>query len=81
MEVNKFDLINYVHLFVRKLCLKTLHHKQDARNMGMEVLNSLSKSECRALKGLLESEDDLLETPGPSTPMEPDFIDLLNLEA
>lgn len=66
---------------MRKLCLKMIFHKQELPEKGIEALLSLSKSECRALKELLESEEDLFNTQGPSTPMEPDLIDLQDLEA
>lgn len=46
----------------------------------METLLSLSKSECKAIKELLETEDEFLNTQVPSTPPEPDLIDLIDLE-
>lgn len=54
LRLDNFDTIKDVHLFVRKLNLKALYHKHKAPNTRMEVLQSLSKSECRALKELLE---------------------------
>lgn len=80
MNLKKFESIKDVHLFVKKLSLKTLFHKQVTPNTGMEVLHSLFKSECRASKELLEMEDDFSNTPGLSTPPEPDLIDLIDLE-
>lgn len=46
----------------------------------METLLSLSKSECRAQKKLLESKDEIFNPQGPSNPAEPDLIDILDLE-
>lgn len=75
-QLNKFDLI----LFTHKLCLKVLHHKSESVYSGLEYLMFLSKSECRALKELLESDnDELLDTPH-SLEEELDLIDVINLE-
>lgn len=46
----------------------------------METQLSFSKSEYRALKELVEAEDEIFNTQGPSAPAEPDLIDLLDLE-
>lgn len=80
MELNRFDLIKDVHLFMGKLCLKTIHHKQETSDKGMETLLSHYKSECRSLKEFLETEDEIFNTQGLSTLAEPDLIDLINLE-
>lgn len=69
MNLDKLNLIKDVHLFMRKLCLKTLYHKNESLDHGIEVVQSLSKGECRALKELSGSGMDLLLSPQPSTPL------------
>lgn len=56
MELNKFAAIKDIHLFIRKLCLKTLHYKQDMPDKGMEKLLSLSQ---KVNVGLLRSYSSL----------------------
>lgn len=77
--LDKFKTITDIHLFVRKLSLKTIFHKQEKPKKGLEVPHSLSKSKCRALKELLES-DPIPDTQGISTPPEIDLIDTLDLD-
>lgn len=74
MDLNRFDFIKDLNLFTSTLCLKVLHHKSKPANSGLKHFMSLSKSECRALKELLESEDDVfLDTP-PTFEDENDLI-------
>lgn len=65
MKLDKFPIIKDLHLFVRKLMLKTIYHRHENTENGWDVLQSLSKSKCRALMKLLTSEDD--PSPFPST--------------
>lgn len=67
-----------VHLFARKLILKTLFYKKDSKEGGIEFIQTLSKTKCRALKELLTSEEDPPYLP--ATPPEPDLIELLDLD-
>lgn len=61
---NLFTTIKDVNLFVRKLTLKTLHHKNTPTTDGTAALMRLSLSECRQLREffLLDSQE------APSTP-------------
>lgn len=56
--LDKCIAIKDLHFFARKLIFKTLYHKQEIRDEGLEVLQSPSKRECQALKELLTMEED-----------------------
>lgn len=57
-----FDTIKDLNLFVHKLSLKTLHHKNDHSSSGTAALMHLSKVECRELRDLLLSESQELDS-------------------
>lgn len=50
---NLFDTVKDVNLFVRKLMLKVLHHKNIQSPVGVGALMQLSLTECRELRDLL----------------------------
>lgn len=77
---DKFDLSKNLHLFVRKLCLKVLHHKETTPGRKSDPLAILSKCQCRELKDLLLSEWDPIDTPTVNAEELPDLIDLIDLE-
>lgn len=76
--LDKFTLVKDLHLFTRKLFLKTFFLKRESKDEGIDFLQSLSESECKALRELLTSEEDPSHLP--ATPPEIDLIDHIDLE-
>lgn len=79
-NINKFDVVKDLNLFVRKLCLKVLHHKKASQGDRSDPLVFLSKSEYRELKELLlKSDTDSAPELSVGDPGHIDLIDLLDL--
>lgn len=80
-EADTFDIIKYINLFVWKLSLKTIFHKEKAPSKRLKVLLNL-KSECRELKELLEQDGDMSDCTGSPSDLintELDLIDNIDL--
>lgn len=65
-----FDTIKDLNLFVRKLSLKAIHHKQEPNQSGTNYLMQLSLTECRELRDLLleDMDDSQMSSTPPSSP-------------
>lgn len=63
-------MIKDLNLFVRKLSLKTIHHKHDSNKTGLNSLMQLSVAECPDLRDLLldETNTSSLTATLPSSP-------------
>lgn len=63
---DRFETLKDLHLFVRKLNLKGIHHKTQQPDSGFNTLMQLSMTECQELRDLLN--DSQTSQPGDSLP-------------
>lgn len=61
-NMDVLEPIKDINLFVRKLTLKVLHHKEQNLYKGLDTLMSLKESECRELLELLTSDLEEFES-------------------